>query len=69
MVINIFNSKKIILINKAKLIIFDYKKLSELNKDLIKIDEFIITGQNLKIFKMDDDQIEINGEIKEIKIE
>ena len=69
MVINIFNSKKIILINKVKLIIFDYKKLSELNKDLIKIDEFIITGENLKIFKMDDDQIEINGEIKEIKIE
>lgn len=69
MVINIFNNKKIILINKIKLIIFDYKKLSELKKDLIKIDEFIIIGKNLKIFKMDDDQIEINGEIKEIKIE
>jgi len=63
------NIERINLIGKNKIIIYNYQKLLDLNESMIKIDYLLIYGKNLKIIKMDDDLIEINGEIEKIIFE
>ena len=70
MVIIIFqNNMKINIIGKNKVIIYNYQKLVDLNEKIVNVDNVIINGKVLKIIKMDDDLIEINGEIEKIIFE
>lgn len=69
MIIIFKNIERINLIGKNKMIIYNYQKLLDLNESMIKIDYLLIYGKNLKIIKMDDDLIEINGEIEKIIFE
>ena len=69
MIIIFKNFERIKLIGKNKIIIHNYQKLLDLNESMIKIDYLLIYGKNLKIIKMDDDLIEINGEIEKIIFE
>lgn len=69
MIIIFKNIERINLIGKNKIIIYNYQKLLDLNVSMIKIDYLLIYGKNLKIIKMDDDLIEINGEIEKIIFE
>ena len=69
MIIIFKNIERINLIGKNKTIIYNYQKLLDLNESMIKIDYLLIYGKNLKIIKMDDDLIEINGEIEKIIFE
>ena len=69
MIIIFKNIERIKLIGKNKIIIYNYQKLLDLNESMIKIDYLLIYGKNLKIIKMDDDLIEINGEIEKIIFE
>lgn len=69
MIIIFKNIERINLIGKNKIIIYNYQKLLDLNESMIKIDYLLIYGKNLKIIKMDDDLIEINGEIEKIIFE
>lgn len=60
---------KINIIGKNKVIIYNYQKLVDLNEKIVNVDNVIINGKVLKIIKMDDDLIEINGEIEKIIFE
>lgn len=57
------------LIGNNRIIIYQYTELIDIDNDKIELDNFIIYGLNLRIIKMDDDKVEIMGNIKKIEIE
>lgn len=63
------NIIKIILYNNERIVITSYNKLLEISSEIIKIDDFLIIGENLKIKKMDSYMIEILGKVEEVKNE
>lgn len=63
-----FQEIKLRLFSDRRIIIENYKKLKDINNDIIVIDNYIIVGNFLKIRKMDPMMIEIYGEINEIII-
>ncbi|HHU79981.1 MAG: hypothetical protein ACOX40_04010 [Bacilli bacterium] len=63
-----FQEIKLRLFSDRRIIIENYKKLKDINNDMIVIDNYIIVGNFLKIRKMDPMMIEIYGEINEIII-
>lgn len=48
------------------LIVENFEKIMDIKEDKIIIDDYIILGEFLKISKMENGRLEINGEIKEI---
>ena len=50
-----------------KVIFYNYSNLYEFSEDVINIDKILIIGNELLITKLEDNIIEINGKIKEIK--
>lgn len=52
-----------------KLIINNYHKITTYLDDLIVIDNYHIKGKNLQILKVDEVNVEILGELHEIKME
>lgn len=66
-----FNSKISIFIDDKmsiyKVIFYNYSNLYDFSEDVINIDKILITGNELLITKLEDNIIEINGKIKEIK--
>lgn len=63
------NIIKIVLYNNERIVITSYNKLLEISSEMIKIDNFLIIGENLKIKKMDNYMIEILGKVEEVKNE
>ncbi len=64
-----FDMTKVILWDNKKIVIENYQKLFDIEENKIKIDKYLIIGQNLKIMELDQFMIKIYGEIKELKIE
>ncbi len=64
-----FDMTKVILWDNKKIIIENYQKLFDIEENKIKVDKYLIIGQNLKITELDQFIIKIYGEIKELKIE
>ena len=66
-----FNSKVSFFIDDKfliyKLIFYNYSHLYDFSEDVINIDKMLIIGNDLLITKLEDNVIEINGKIKEIK--
>lgn len=66
-----FNSKVSFFIDDKfliyKLIFYNYSNLYDFSEDVINIDKMLIIGNDLLITKLEDNVIEINGKIKEIK--
>lgn len=60
---------KIIVYHNARVNIINYIKLITIEEEVIKVDNILINGKDLKIKSMDDYMIEIIGEIKVIKYE
>lgn len=63
------NMTKITLWENKKMIIENYQKLWDINDKGIKIDNYFIKGNFLKIEELDQFKVKIYGEIKEIIIE
>ncbi len=63
-------AKKINFIRSTEdlIILSNYQNIIEYLDEVIIIDDIQITGNNLKISKMEENKIEITGKVKEIKI-
>lgn len=59
---------KLKLFENEKIIIDNYQKLHDFQKDYLIVDQYLIKGDFLKISKMDEMTVEIYGKIKEIKV-
>lgn len=55
--------------NGKHLIIENYKQLIDIESNFIKVDNYLLKGENLKINSLNQFMIEIYGTIKEIIIE
>ncbi len=55
--------------NGKHLIIENYKQLIDIEDNVIKVDNYLLKGENLKINSLNQFMIEIYGTIKEIVIE
>lgn len=64
----IFNQIKLSIFNNQRLIIENYNELLDINDELISVDIYTISGNFLKISKMDNYMIEIQGIIRQIII-
>ncbi len=66
-----FNSKVSIFVDDQfliyKVVFYNYLNLYDFSKDIIVIDKILISGNDLLITKLEDNIIEINGKVKEIK--
>ncbi|MBQ8293276.1 MAG: hypothetical protein IJX78_05700 [Bacilli bacterium] len=67
--INEFKTFKILMYDSKYLKIENYHQILDINKQVIKIDNYLIEGDNLKIDNLNQFVIEIYGEIKKISIE
>lgn len=70
----IFTKSKIILYadkekNIYKVIIENYDQIMDFDNNMIRFTSYIISGTNLKISKMEDNELEIKGKIKSFSIE
>ena len=62
------NNIKLSIYDDERVVIENYKKLLDLQEEMIKVDIYIITGSFLKLRKMDSYMIEVIGSIKQIII-
>lgn len=62
------NNVKLSIYLDNRIIIENYDELSSIGENEIKIDIYHIVGEFLKIHRMDDYMIEINGKINQIII-
>ena len=60
---------KITMYNNEKVIVNNYNKLLDISLEVVKIDNLLIKGDNLKIKKMDNYLIEIWGKVSIIQYE
>ncbi len=60
---------KITMYNNEKVIVNNYNKLLDISLELVRIDNLLIKGNNLKIKKMDNYLIEIWGKVSIIQYE
>lgn len=59
---------KIKMYNGNHVVIENYKQLIDIENDFIKVDNYLLKGENLKINSLNQFMIEIYGTIKEIII-
>lgn len=69
MSISLYNKQKITIYNMNKMLIENYHQIVNYQYDYIVIDFIAIRGNNLHINEINDYNVEIIGEIKEIKAE
>lgn len=64
----LFNQIKLSIFNNQRIIIENYSELLDIDEELISVDIYTISGNFLKISKMDNYMIEIQGIIRQIII-
>lgn len=69
MSLSFLNEQKITIFNMKKMLIENYHQIVNYQYDFIVIDFVVIRGSNLHINEINDYNVEIVGEIKEIKTE
>lgn len=66
MAINLLNENRIIINNKQKMTIENFRNIIEFKEENIIIDNISVKGNNLRINEINEFNIEIFGQIKEI---
>lgn len=64
----LFNQIKLSIFNNQRIIIENYNELLDIGEELISVDIYTISGNFLKITKMDNYMMEIQGIIRQIII-